>query len=139
MSKLRFVLLFSFLLVVAAFLLACGLNRGLYKTITVSPATADAQNYPNGQVQFTATGTEINGTQVTPVASFWTPGPPWAPTPPLPLTGLQLDQTGLASCGTAGPGTYMIVATAPIDPHSPVSNMTATTPHLSGAATLTCP
>jgi hypothetical protein len=139
MSKLRFVLPSSFLLAIVASMLACGINQGLYKSLTVSPATADAQNYPNGQVQFTATGTEINGTQVKPLASFWTPGPPWLPSPALPLSGVQLDQTGLASCGTAGPGTYMIVATAPVDPHLPVSKMTPSTPHLSGAATLTCP
>jgi len=139
MSKFRFVLSSSFLLVIAVFMLACSVNHNLYKSVTVSPATADAQNYPNGQVQFTATGTEINGTQVKLVAAFWTPGPPWAPAPALPMTGIQLDQTGLASCGSAGSGTIMIVATVPIDPNFPESKMTAGTPHLSGAASLTCP
>ncbi len=36
----------------AVFLTACGSNQ----PITVSPASADAQNFPNGIVQFTATG-----------------------------------------------------------------------------------
>jgi len=140
MSKLRFVVLSSFLLVIAAVMLACGgLNHSLYKSVTVSPANADAKNYPNGQVQFTATGTEINGTQVKPLASFWTSGPPWVPVSADPLTGIQLDQTGLVSCGTAAPGSFMIVATVPIDPSVPVSKITATTPQVSGAAVLTCP
>jgi len=137
MSKLRFVLPSSFLLAIAAAMLACGLNHGLYKSLTVSPATADAQNYSNGQVQFTAAGTEINGTQIKPATALWTVGPPWlllTPAPPI-----QLDQTGLASCGSAPAGIYMIVATAPVDPHLPVSKLTMNTPQVSGAATLTCP
>ena len=36
----------------AMFLTACGSNQ----PITVSPTSADAQNFPNGIVQFTATG-----------------------------------------------------------------------------------
>jgi hypothetical protein len=139
MSKLRFVPACGLLLLVAALMLACGINHGLYKSLTVSPATADAQDFPNGQVQFTATATEINGTQVSPASALWTPGPPWSLGPLMPWPAIQLDQTGKASCGAAGPGTYMIAATAPIDPHSPVSKMTMNTPQVSGAAMLTCP
>ena len=139
MSKLRFVPPCALLFLVAALMLACGLNHGLYKSLTVTPATADAQDFPNGQVQFTATATKINGTQVAPVPALWTPGPPWSLAPLMPSPAIQLSQTGLASCGAAGPGTYMIAATAPIDPHSPLSTMAMNTPQVSGGAFLTCP
>ncbi len=52
--------LFLFLLVLAAAItLACGSSPSpdrLLQSVTVAPATAAAQDYPNGQVQFTATG-----------------------------------------------------------------------------------
>src|SRR5579872_5813438 len=53
----RFVLISLAWFAVASFLLACGSStpRQL-QSITVSPAAADAQNSPGGQVQFTATG-----------------------------------------------------------------------------------
>jgi hypothetical protein len=38
-------------------ILGCGCGTGGLKSITVNPAVADAQDFPNGQVQFTATGT----------------------------------------------------------------------------------
>ena len=129
---------FGFLLA-AGFILACGLNHHQLQSITISPATADANDYPNGQVQFTATGTYIDGTHVKPLAAVWTPAPPWSETPQQPWPAITLDGTGLATCGSANPGTYMIVATAPVDPHFPLSQMTMTTPQASGAALLTCP
>jgi len=139
MSKLRFVPPCGLLLLLAALMLACGINHGLYKSLTISPATADAKDFHNGQVQFTATATEINGTSVKPAPALWTPGPPWALNPQVAWPAIQLDQTGLASCGTAGPGAYMIAATAPVDPHFPLSKLTMNTPQVTGAAMLTCP
>lgn len=129
---------FTLLVLVAISMLACGINSRL-QSITVSPATADAKDYANGQVPYTATGTYTNGNQVKPLAALWTPAPPWSLTPQMPWPPITLDSTGLASCGTANPGTYMIVATAPVDPHFPLSQMTMTTPQTSGMATLTCP
>jgi len=139
MTNLRFAFPCGLLLLGAALTLACGLNHDRFRSLTVSPASADAQDYTNGQVQFTASGTLINGTQVKPVAAMWTVGPPWLPSSAVPLSGIQLDQTGLASCGSAASGISMIVATAPADPHFPVSKMSPSTPQVMAAATLTCP
>ena len=127
------------LLLVPIIMLSCGSNHRQLQSLTISPATADAQNFPNGQVQFTATATYGDGTRVTAAAALWTPGPPWALTAQIPWPALTLDGTGLASCGSAGPGTYMIYATAPVDPHFPVSKLTMNTPQMSGTAQLTCP
>ena len=53
--------LFSLVLLLAApFTLSCGAGQSQLKSITLSPATADAQAYPDGQVQFTATGYYVN-------------------------------------------------------------------------------
>ena len=49
-----------FLGTVALLTLACGSSstpQRQLESISINPATSDAQNYPNGQVQFTATGT----------------------------------------------------------------------------------
>ncbi len=43
------------LVAVAAITLACG-SRGPLKSVSVTPATANADDYPAGQVQFTAFG-----------------------------------------------------------------------------------
>ncbi|HYM76446.1 MAG TPA: hypothetical protein VE377_10760 [Candidatus Dormibacteraeota bacterium] len=107
--------------------------------MAITPASADAMNYPNGQVQYTATATFIDGGQVTPASALWTPGGPWTLTPQTPWPAISLNSSGLASCGTVAPGIYPIVATAPIDPNFPVSKMTMTTPQVSAMASLTCP
>jgi len=138
MGKLPFLVLCSVLLLIAFFMLACGSSSQL-QSISISPATADAKDYANGQVQFTATGTYADGSQVKPLTALWTPAPPWSLTPQQPWPAITLDSTGLASCGRANPGTYMIVATAPVDPHSPLLQMTMSTPQAGGTATLTCP
>ena len=88
---------FFFLLVLAtAIALACGSGAapinttGILNSITISPATADAQNYPAGQVPFIATG--------------------YYSTPPSPVTSLtatwgacsQDNPTSGVSVGTKG-------------------------------------
>jgi hypothetical protein len=138
MRKVPFVFLCSIPLLIAFFMLACGSSSQL-QSVSISPATADAKDYANGQVQFTATGTQKDGSQVKPLTALWTPAPPWSLTPQQPWPAITLDSTGLASCGSANPGTYTIVATAPVDPHFPLSQMTMSTPQVGGAATLTCP
>lgn len=54
MSRHRLILSITFLGFVAYVALACGGSHTL-QSITVSPASADAQNYPNGEVPFVAT------------------------------------------------------------------------------------
>jgi hypothetical protein len=123
---------FSLLLFAAAVLLACGSNH--LESITVTPATADAQDFPNGQVQFTATGVYSNGNRVDPIPALWSQGNPWALTP----IAIVIDSTGLASCGSVA-GTFPVTATAPRDRSIAVSDMTMNTKQVSGTAMLTCP
>ena len=125
------------LLVVALSMLGCGSGKsthGQLQSISVAPATADAQNFANGQVQFTATGTYTDGSKVSPLTALWSQGSPWIKT----VDGIGLDSQGVASC-LGAPGTYPVGATAPVDPHMPLSQMTMTTPQVSGTAQLTCP
>jgi hypothetical protein len=129
------------LFLVSIIMLGCGSNipNGQLQSVTISPAAADAQDFPNGQVQFTATATYSDGTRLKPATALWTPGLPWSLNPQVPWPAIMLDSTGLASCGSAGPGTFVIYATAPLDPHFPLSKMTMTTPQMTGTAQLTCP
>lgn len=136
MRKLRLLPGCIFLLLVISALISCGLNQHKFKSLRVTPAAADAKDYPNGQVQYTVTATYIDGRQVTSISALWTPGGPWTLTP---WPAISLSASGLASCGTVAPGIYPIVATAPIDPNFPISKMTMTTPQVSDIASLTCP
>ena len=72
MSRPSFCRWISLLALVASIELACGSGSYKIQSITVSPATADAQNYPNGQVPFVATGyyNSAPGT-VTPLQANW--------------------------------------------------------------------
>jgi len=51
----RSIVCITFLSFAAWIALACGSSHEL-QSITVSPASADAQNYPDGEVPFVATG-----------------------------------------------------------------------------------
>src|SRR5580692_7731252 len=84
---------------------ACGNSssqRELQK-VNVSPTSADAQNYPNGQVQFTAAGTyNTSPVTVTPLQASWGVALNGAPT-----TGVSVSSDGVAQCAAgAAPGVY---------------------------------
>jgi hypothetical protein len=107
--------LFSFLLLAAAALmLACGSSQHSPQTlqsVTLSPAAADAADYPDGQVPFIATGT------------FATPP---SPVTPLPVTWntcnvngqpqISISSTGVAQCNSGATGTFVVEATGPQNP-----------------------
>jgi hypothetical protein len=102
--------LFSFLLLAAAaIMLACGSSQHSQQTlqsVTLSPASADAQNYPNGQVQFTATGTFATmPSPVTPLPVTWNTcnvnGQPQ----------ISVSTTGVAQCNAGAVGTFVVEAT----------------------------
>ena len=58
----------TFLWVVTLSLLAMlGCGNSKLTSVNLSPAAADAQNFPGGQVQFTATGTYSNSSKVVPL------------------------------------------------------------------------
>jgi len=105
-----------FLLILAgAIALACGSPSaprnmsGLLELVTISPAVADAQNYPDGQVQFTATGYYSTPPfQVTPLLATWGACYQDAPT-----NGVSVSANGLARCVAGAAGTYTVWAWAP--------------------------
>lgn len=104
--------------------------------ITVTPASADAQNFSNGEVQFTAVGTFSDGSKA-PIQALWTLNPPFTQTP---SADISLSSTGLAHCVDGGfVGTSGVFATAPADPGLPLSQMTMFTKNVSGTAQITCP
>jgi hypothetical protein len=125
------------------------------QSLMVAPATADAQQSANGQVQFTATGTfNMAPTTVMSPPVLWSVGNPsfMTPTPspmptPMPSNmsvavasppGASIDANGLAQCN-GFIGMVTIEATAPADPNMPVSQMSQMTRNVTGMAKMSCP
>lgn len=98
--------LFFSLLILAAITLACGSSSHIPKSVTVSPATADAANFPNGEVQFTATA--IYNTKPSPVANATAS---WSACTQTASTNLvTVSNTGVAKCAAGASGTFTISA-----------------------------
>jgi hypothetical protein len=115
------------------------------QSLTVTPASADAQNFPNGQVRFTAMGTfNMAPMTVMSMQVRWSIGNPSA-AQPMPMSmsagmspAASVDGNGLAQCnGFTGIAT--IQATAPADPNMPLSQMSSMTMTVAGMGQLTCP
>jgi len=76
------------------------------QSITVNPPTADAQNYPDGEVPFEATGNYINPAhKVTPLSARWVACSQNAPT-----SDATVSDSGVAQCASGAEGTYQINA-----------------------------
>jgi len=131
------------LAVAAIFLLtvSCGgrsmmmMSTRQLESIMVSPASADAKN-SNGMVQFTAMGTFNTSPMSATPQVLWSIGSPFS-SQPAPA-GVSIDANGLAHCSGFS-GMVSIMATAPMDPGIPVSQMSTMTMNVSGMAQLTCP
>jgi hypothetical protein len=108
------------------------------QSLTVTPASADAQAFPGGKVQFTAMGT-FNMAPITVMSPpvMWSVGSPFG-SPPTNMPAATVDATGLAQCN-GFVGTVLIEATAPAEPEIPLLQMTSMTPAVSGTAQLVCP
>ncbi len=119
------------LIVLAISMMDCGSSNRQLQSVTISPNTA------NSQAQFTATGSYSDGSKVTSLPALWFPLRPWY-NAANPVQFFTLDATGGASCN-GNAGTFNVVATAPTDPGFPLSQMSSTTPQVSGTAQLTCP
>lgn len=135
---------FLFLLtvpVLAALSLSCSSSGGL-KSVAITPPTADAQAFPNGQVQFAAMGTYPGQSQAVAVNAMWWNSQPWVIAPmaaPTPAPGISIDSnTGVATCLNLT-GTFTVWATAPKNQSTPVSQMTKSTPQVTATAQMTCP
>jgi hypothetical protein len=105
---------------------ACGShNPRPLQSITLSPASADAQDYPDGKVPFVATGHYNSApTTVTPLQANWaavseqTAGS-FSIFGPV-TSAVSIDQTGVAQCTLGAAGTYAVVAW---DLQNPSSNV----------------
>jgi len=123
--------LLAVLIVLPIYMLGCGGSNRQLQSVTISPSTA------NSATQFTATGSYSDGSQVTPLPALWFTIRPWY-NAANPVQFFILDGNGDASCNGNG-GTFAVVATAPIDPSFPLSQMSSTTPQVVGTAQFTCP
>ncbi|HEV2469698.1 MAG TPA: hypothetical protein VGS78_10920 [Candidatus Sulfotelmatobacter sp.] len=105
----------------------CGSSNRVIQSVTVTPATADAQNFPNGQVQFTASGNYSR--PPSPVAlsqaNWWLSDGSMAT-----LTG-----NGLAQCVPGASG----VATVRAGVSGPCRGTNCTAVQIVGTAQLSCP
>jgi hypothetical protein len=137
-------LFFCLLVLAAAITLACGSSPHVLQSVSVNPATADAQNFPNGLVPFTATGIfNTAPTPVTPLTVQWgvcvmTAGSTQ------PTNAVAVGGDGVAQCASGAPGTYTVwaasstnvkggVCTAVLNPCSGGCRT------ITGTAQITCP
>ncbi|MGA8274142.1 MAG: hypothetical protein WB919_21465 [Candidatus Sulfotelmatobacter sp.] len=135
--------------VALALSLSCGSQQHQLQSITLAPQTADARDYPNGQVPFVATG-HYSNTQVvvTPMQASWGALSEQIQdgTPVLsPANGaVSVDANGLAQCASGASGTFQIGAWAIPQP-PPRANCAVIGLYGDpcsarlGTATLTCP
>jgi len=105
-------------------------------SISITPATADAQTFTNGQVQFTATGTFSDGSK-SQITALWTLNGRFTETA---ILNIMLNSSGMAQCVAGGfVGTGGVFATAPADTNILLSKMTMFTKNVWGTAQITCP
>jgi hypothetical protein len=127
------------LICLAILLIACGSSSPrTLQTVGITPETADAQAFPNGEVQFTATG-YYNKTpmSVTPISATW-----GACYQNMPTTDVTLTSTGVAQCASAARGTYLVWAFSPDGSNMTCNAITACgggCGRITGTALLTCP
>jgi hypothetical protein len=114
------------LLVVAAWLaLACGASPTgphLIQSLTLSPASADAQNYAEGKVGFVATGHfDTAPFTVTPLPANWGAESEFVSNGSLTYGSangaVSVDTNGVAQCALGALGTYAVVAWVIQDPN----------------------
>jgi len=127
MTRIKLLLAATLLTGVELLMDGCGGSNRVIQSVTVTPATADAQNFPNGQVQFTASG---NYSQPpSPVAlsqANWS----------LSEGGIAtLSGTGLTQCILGASG----VVTVKAGVSGPCNGTNCTAIQIVGSAQLSCP
>ncbi len=124
------------LLTLGAF--GCGSNRQL-QSVAVTPASADAKNFPNGQVPLTATGTfnkPPSPVKLTSSDIAWCVGTSAGMCNGNIAGGATVDQNGLAQCRLNFAGTVTILAGKGSPPMNPDGGSQL---KVFGATQLTCP
>jgi hypothetical protein len=130
---------FLLLMLAAAITLACGSSHTrMLQSVTISPTTADAQDYPNGQVPFTATAIyNTSPNQVTPFDAIW-----GACFQDGVTTAVSVSTTGVAQCAASASGNYTIWAFG-VNKGDAVCNVVNACGggcgRVTGTAQLTCP
>lgn len=126
----------GFVAIIALILAACGSSRKL-TSVTITPATADAKNFPTGDVQFTATGTFSDSSKPVPLTTItWCIGSNNGVCNGNIGSSATIDSNGLARCTGALNGTSIILAGTG---NSVVMPDTGQQLKVFGMATLTCP
>ena len=114
----------GFLVVVAWLAFACGANSRdphLIQSLTLSPPSADAQDYPAGKVVFVATGQyDTAPFMVTPLPASWGAESQFIWNGSLTYGSadgaVSVDANGVAQCAAGASGTYAVVAWVTEDP-----------------------
>jgi len=135
------ILFFLLLVLAAVIMVACGssASRSL-QSITISPATADAQSYSGGVVQFTATGDYSSAPlEVTPLTATWGACFEGAAT-----SGVSVSANGVAQCAAGSTGTYTVWGYVVSNPNEGACSNVVTACgaggcRITGTAQLTCP
>ena len=131
---------FSVFAVLICGAVGCGGSRHL-QSVSLSPASANAQDFPGGRVQFTATGTfskppspvELTGNDI-----FWCIGSDTGLCVGNAQPGATVDQSGIAGCNQGFVGTVTVLAgkTSPMMMGNPDQGSQL---QVFGTAKLTCP
>jgi hypothetical protein len=135
---LRALLLGSASVLTVAMIQGCGASptRQLV-SVTISPSSAQAKGYPNGEVPFVATGHyNTDPMTVTPLQATWGASV-------YPAKIATVTQSGLATCTQGISGTTVVEAWVAAPPGTPVCNTIDSAGRPCGAigaaANLTCP
>ncbi len=106
----------ALLAIAACLTLACGGSHQI-QSLSVSPSSADAKDYRNGQVQFTATGTfNSSPTTVTLTQANWGAETEQDGIYTGPTTAVSITANGLAQCAAGASGVYGIGAWVLVNP-----------------------
>jgi hypothetical protein len=117
----------------------CGSSRQL-RSVALTPATADAQSFPNGQVPFAANGTFSKPPSPTPLTNkdvVWCVGSSSGACVGNINPGATVDQNGVAKCSPTFAGTATILAGT--EPSQGVLPDGGSQLKIFGSAQLTCP
>jgi hypothetical protein len=117
-------------------MVGCGDNK--LTSVAVSPAVADARDFPGGQVQFTATGTFVVSSKPVPLKNvYWCIGRVDGWCSGFTVVAGTIDDKGRAQCLPGASGTVTVLAGSGI-----VGSILPDRPFklkVFGSAQLTCP
>ena len=129
------------LLLGALSILGCGASSRQLVSITISPSSAEAINFPGGQVQFVATGTYSQNpltAQLTSADVMWCVGTTDGHCAGFIRTGATVDANGLARCDSGFSGQVTILAGQPQTQPAPLPDVGVQL-RIFGTAQMTCP